>query len=77
MVNANEARKIVEQGRYQKATKQMKEIENKIKESIIQGLVYASFDGIIEKANKEKLEELGYTISSGSQYNESYYSISW
>lgn len=34
-------------------------------------------DGVIEAANRRKLESLGYKISAGSQYNESYFTINW
>ena len=32
---------------------------------------------LLKQLTDEKLESLGYKISVGSQYNESYFTISW
>ena len=37
-----------------------------------------TLDGTLNKNVSEKLEKiLGYKVDTGTQYNESYYSISW
>jgi len=77
MRNAEEARKVVEQGQYEKASRQWNDIEKEIEKCIDEGKRYTSFNGTIEKPNKIKLESLGYKVDSGSQYNESYFSVSW
>ena len=76
MISATEANEIVTKGKYDKAVKQMKEIEEKVEKAIAEGQTSASFDGVIDRANKYKLEELGYMVNQGSQYNESYFSVS-
>jgi hypothetical protein len=77
MISAKEAKDVVMQGKYEKAVKQMELIESEIKKAIEKGSFNASFNGSICSANKEKLETLGYKVDSGSQYNESYFSVSW
>lgn len=34
-------------------------------------------DGSLKPETRKKLEELGYKVETGTQYNEPYYSISW
>ena len=34
-------------------------------------------DGVLSRQVRSKLEELGYEIEIGNQYNESYYVIKW
>ena len=57
-------------------TKALEEISEKISNAIQAG----KFSIIVDKLNhdaQKQLEYLGYTIDSGSQYNEMYYRISW
>lgn len=77
MRSAEEARRIIEQGACEKVKKQWEDIENVIEQSLNSGYRYTTFTGILEKSNRTKLENLGYKIDVGSQYNESYFSISW
>lgn len=77
MISAKEAKEIAIQGKYERAVKQMELIECEIQKAIEKGSFSASFNGSICSANKEKLESLGYKVDSGSQYNESYFSVSW
>ena len=77
MINAEEAKRIIEQGKYEKANKQWELIEHEVEKTIKEGCRNVSFDGLIEKINKIKLESLGYKVDSGSQYNEYYFSVSW
>ena len=34
-------------------------------------------NGFLQVETKKRLEELGYKVTVGYQYNETYYSISW
>ena len=36
-----------------------------------------SDDGYLQPETTQRLEELGYNVQTGSQYNEQYWSISW
>lgn len=74
---AKEARNGVNSGSYRKAIKQPKEIKKKINEAISEGKTTVGDSDYLEKSAKEKLESLGYKCSTGSQYNEYYYSIEW
>lgn len=77
MINAKEARRIVEQGYNEKAIAQLEQIEWELENAIQNGKFNVSLDGVIEATNRRKLESLGYKVSAGSQYNESYFTISW
>lgn len=77
MISAKEAREIVELGQNEKAVEQMEQIEWEINNAINNGHYNIGINGYIEKANRTKLESLGYRIETGSQYNESYFTISW
>ena len=77
MIPAKEARKIVEQGQNERAIAQLEQIEWELENAIQNGKFNVSLDGVIEAANRRKLESLGYKVSAGSQYNESYFTISW
>lgn len=48
-----------------------------INNAIAEGKDSISNDGYLQHETRLRLEELGYKVQPGSQYNESYYSISW
>ncbi len=48
-----------------------------IDKTIANGKFSISNDGYLQSQTRKKLEELGYKVETGSQYNESYYSVSW
>lgn len=58
-------------------TQQLAELSKLIKDAIADGKFSISEDGYLKPETQKKLEELGYKIETGTQYNESYYSISW
>jgi len=53
------------------------EIEGLIEKAILSGHFYVVESGYINPAMKRHLENLGYIVKTGTQYNEPYYSISW
>lgn len=71
---ANNMTKHVIDGR---TTQQLAELSKLIKDAIADGKFSISEDGCLKPEIRKKLEELGYKIETGNQYNESYYSISW
>lgn len=75
--HAADARRAIEKGEYEKATKQAAEVEKLIHGAISKGQKYVGGDGYLEPSVKAKLESMGYTCTSSSQCNEEYYSISW
>lgn len=82
MLSAKEAREQVEKGIDTKSKEQWATIEAHIDNAIRNGNFAISIDGSLTIGNRKKLEELGYKINTGSQYtgsqyNESYTSISW
>jgi len=71
------ARKALEQGQYEAANNQAREVERLIKEAIGKGQNRANGDGYIEQSVKTQLEALGYKIENGNHRNEEYWSVSW
>ncbi len=77
MISASEARKKTENNINNCATKELSEIMEKIDRAIANGKFSISDDGYLQSQTRKKLEELGYKVETGSQYNEGYYSVSW
>jgi len=77
MISASEARKKTENNINNCVTKELSEIMEKINKAIANGKFSISNDGYLETETERRLEELGYKIKTDSQYNESYYSVSW
>lgn len=59
------------------ATKELSRIEEQIHEAISNGKFSIYNNGNLQQETKRRLEELGYEVKTGRQYNEPYYSISW
>lgn len=59
------------------STKELAKISKKISEAITNGRFSISDDGCLQYETIQRLEELGYKVQTGSQYNEQYWSISW
>ena len=77
MLSASEANQKTRNNIKKCLTKELSELEKQIDEAISNGKFSISNDGYLQSETKERLEELGYKVSTRSQYNESYYSISW
>ena len=58
-------------------TQQLTELSKLIRDAISDGKFSISKDGCLKPKTRKKLEELGYKVETGTQYDESYYSISW
>lgn len=76
ILRAEEARKQTLQNIENGTTKVLEEISGKISNAINNGKFFIVLDKLSYDAQKQ-LKYLGYTIDSGSQYNEMYYKISW
>ena len=59
------------------STKELAKISKKISEAIVNGRFSISDNGYLQPETIQRLEELGYNVQTGSQYNEQYWSISW
>ena len=59
------------------STKELAKISKKISEAITNGRFSISDDGCLQYETIQRLEELGYKVQTGNQYNEQYWSISW
>ena len=75
--SASEANKMTNHVIDSCTTQQLAELSKLIRDAIADGKFSISEDGCLKPEIRKKLEELGYKVDTGSQYNESYYSISW
>lgn len=75
--SASEANKMTNNTIDSHATQQLVELSKLIRDAIADGKFSISKDGCLKPETRKKLEELGYKVETGTQYNESYYSISW
>lgn len=75
--SASEANKMTNNVIDSCATQQLAELSKLIRDAIADGKFSISKDGCLKPETRKKLEELGYKVDTGSQYNEPYYSISW
>lgn len=58
-------------------TQRLVELSKLIRYAIADGKFSISEDGSLKSETRKKLEELGYKVKTGTQYNEPYYIISW
>ena len=75
--SASEANKMANHVIDSGITQQLAELSKLISDAISDGKFSISEDGCLKPETRKKLEELGYKVETGNQYNESYYSISW
>ena len=75
--SALEANKMTNNAIDSYTTQQLAEFSKLIRDAIADGKFSISEDGCLKPETRKKLEELGYKVETGNQYNESYYSISW
>lgn len=77
LLSAAEAKVMTEQSIDNLTSQKMAGINSKIRTAIENGEFSISEDGTLSFAIIEKLRKMGYKAENGSQYNESYWSISW
>lgn len=77
MISANEARSATYKNQKKNIVLELRKIEIEINSAIAKGSYDVYKNGTISKEATKELEKLGYKITIGSQYNESYYKISW
>lgn len=74
---AAEAKNATELAKENSITKQLEELSFEINTAIHKGKYNITNDGTLDSEVKRRLETLGYNVTIGNQYNESYYTISW
>ena len=77
LLSAEESRKRADEAVDNALIKELQEIATKINAASKEGNYLYSDDGCLKPKTREKLEELGYKVEVGNQYNQSWYSISW
>ena len=58
-------------------TKELAEIDKRIREAIGDGKFSINRNGCLQRETRQRLRELGYEVIVDSQYNESFWKISW
>ena len=74
---ASEANKMANHVIDSGITQQLAELTKLMRDAITHGKFSISEDGCLKSETRKKLEALGYKVRTGTQYNESYYTISW
>ena len=77
MLSACEANKKTLNNIKKCVTEELSKINEQINQAISNGKFSISNDGYLQPETTQRLQELGYKITTGNQYNESYYCISW
>lgn len=77
MITAREARIITQDIIDKWLTKELSQINELIQEAISEGKFEIHNEGTLSETTREALEQNGYTIKTGTQYNQSYYFIKW
>lgn len=75
-MTADEARKIASE-EDKNITKQFEEVERYVSEAVLNGEFSVSVAGQLHLYVKKYLERIGYKVTTGNQYNDSFYTISW
>lgn len=77
MLSAGQARKLSEGYQSAIVENELRRTGAAINEAAGQGKTSVCLDGTLSKPTEQILKSLGYTIERGSQYNQSYFLISW
>lgn len=74
---AAEAKNVTELAIENSITKQLEELSFEINTATHKGKYAIANDGTLDSEVKRRLEDLGYNVTIGNQYNKSYYTIRW
>ena len=77
MLSAKEANKKTLNSISEDVSIELLRVEDKINNAISVGKYYATIGGTLRAETKRILEQLGYNVKVGTQYNEIYYTVSW
>ena len=77
LMTAEEAREKIDRCEDEKSFSIWCDVVKKINRAIEDGQRDYSNDGTLPESVVKKLRGLGYKVTSGSQYNQSYYIIKW
>lgn len=77
IISAQEATKLTNEKLNKMDYEEMNKIMKRIKIAIDNAEFRISCEGTIKEYTRKQLEELGYVVCIGSQYNQPHYEISW
>lgn len=77
LLSASEAHKKTVNNIKNCSTKELAEISKRISDAIADEKFSISGDGCLQYETTQRLEELGYEVKTGFQYNEPLWKISW
>lgn len=77
MITAAEAKAQTQEKINSGMTEELVEIESQIKKAVLEGKFSFSVEGNLFPGTKKRLEDAGYKVTKGCQYNEYFYTVSW
>lgn len=77
LLSASEAKKKTQNNIDSCTTQELEKLDKQISDAISHGSFSICNDGYLQSETRKKLEQFGYKVETGSQYNEAYYNISW
>ena len=77
MITAKEAHEKSAKVYDKKIEARLDEVFDWINSAIARGEFQICIDGNLPLEVKKRIENLGYTVNTGSQYNESWFTVSW
>ena len=77
MISAYKAKRMAKQITENCVSEELSRVEMLISEAVKEGQFSVCGEGRMQEATKQELERLGYKVEMGSQYNDSYFSVSW
>lgn len=77
MITAEEARKLTLEAKRNSLEQELEKISEEIEAAIMDKKYSCSIEGSVSHDVRQYLQSLGYQVSYGSHYNESYTTISW
>lgn len=77
MISAAEAREMSSAKDKDIIDKQMTMVEVEIKEAVSSGAFHCCIDFPLHREVIRRIQELGYSVSSGGRYNDIQYQIRW
>ena len=77
MIFAKDARRQAVEVVTAHQTEELSKVDKLIREAISKGRFECYYNGHISKIAKEELVGFGYSVETGSQYNEYYTTIKW
>lgn len=77
IITAEKARELTREAKKNSLEQELEDLFEKIESAIMDKKYSCSIEGSVSHDVREYLQSLGYQVSYGSHYNDSYTTISW